>query len=135
MRRLVLLVILATFALSVGLVSAQDMSSIDPSGQSILYWNQYNPDSAQGTAIAKLVDDFNANNSYGITVDQEYIGSYSPIQDQMEAAIQSGELPNLVAGYANAAASWALDGYAVDLMPYYNDSKWGFTDEQKADLN
>jgi len=135
MRRLILLTVLMILALSVGLVAAQDMGDVDPSGQTIVYWHQYQTDRAQGMAITKIVDDFNANNEYGITVQAEYIGSYNPIQEQMEAAIQSGELPNLVAAYANAAASWALDGFAVDMMPYYNDPVWGFSDEDKADLN
>lgn len=134
MRKFVLLTLLLVFAIGIG-VSAQDLSGVDPTGQTITYWNQYRTDSAQDLAITALVKAFNETNEYGITVEATYQGSYSPIQTLMESAMQSGEVPNLVAGYANAASSWALDGFVVDLNTYYNDPAVGFSDEEKANLN
>lgn len=134
MRRFILLTLVLVFVVAVG-AAAQDLSGVDPSGQTITYWNQYRTDSAQDVAIRALVNEFNETNEYGITVEATYQGSYGDIQTLMESAMQSGEVPNLVAAYANAAASWALDGFVVDLFPYYNDAQWGFSDEEKASLN
>jgi multiple sugar transport system substrate-binding protein/sn-glycerol 3-phosphate transport system substrate-binding protein len=75
--------------------------------------------------MAALVDDFNKTNEWGITVDASYQGNYNAIGELVNAGITSGELPNLVAGYANAAASYALDNSVVDLKPYMDSEKWG----------
>ncbi len=127
MRKLFkLLSVLFVFALSAGVISAQDsVESVDPKGQSIVYWNQYQNDSAQGKTIAAIVDQFNKTNEWGITVDASFQGSYSDISKLVNAGITSGELPNLVAGYANDAASYARDNSAIDLTPYMTSEKWG----------
>jgi len=109
-----------------------DMSAIDPSGQTIVYWHQFT--SAQLETMTALVDRFNSTNEYGITVEALPQGNYNDIRELMNASIISGELPNLVAGYGNDAASYALDGAALDLMQYVNDPTWGLTEEQQADL-
>ncbi len=130
MRKALLLLSLAlVLALGVTAVSAQDdLENVDPSGQTVVYWHQYQNDSAQGNTMAKIIDDFNANNEWGITVDASFQGNYSQLQDLINAGIISGELPNLVAGYANAAASYALDDSAIDLTPYMTSAKWGLGD-------
>jgi ABC-type glycerol-3-phosphate transport system substrate-binding protein len=135
MRKVALLVLLVTAVLVIGAASAQDMSGIDPSGQTVVYWHQFRDGSAQQTAMNAIIEDFNTNNEWGITVEGTAKGGYSDIQAAMETAIQSGEMPNLVAGFANAAASWGFDGVVVDLWPYANDPTWGFSAEELADVN
>lgn len=136
MRKVVLLIVLLTLLAVIGTVAAQgDLAGVDPSGQTVVYWHQFRQDSAQGVAINALIEQFNSANEWGITVEGLTKGSYPDIQALMETAIQSGELPNLVAGFANAAASWGLDGVVVDLYTYYNDPTWGFSDAEKADIN
>jgi len=111
----------------VSVIAAQDSSieSLDPKGQSIVYWHQYQNDSAQGKTMAAIVDQFNKTNEWGITVTASFQGNYGDISKLVNAGITSGELPNLVAGYANDAASYARDNSAVDLTPYMNSAKWG----------
>ncbi len=132
MRKLMILAMLV-MALGLGAVAAQDLSSIDPSGQTIVYWHQFS--GAQLETMTAIVEDFNANNEYGITVEALAQGSYNDIRELMNASIISGELPNLVAGYANDAASYARDNVVVDLNQYVNDPTWGLTAEQLADFN
>ena len=98
---------------------------VDPSGQTVVYWHQYSDDSSQAETMAALVEEFNSSNEYGITVETIHQGSYGPIQDLMNTAILSGELPNLVAGYANAAAGWANEGVVVDINLLLNSPEWG----------
>ena len=107
-----LLITLMLVLPGLGLVQAQNMNyeDIDPSGQTVVYWHQYSDDSSQADTMAALVEEFNSMNEYGITVETIHQGSYSPIQDLMNTAILSGEMPNLVAGYANAIAGWANEG-------------------------
>lgn len=134
MRKLTFFAVLLVFVLGASLVGAQDdLGSVDPSGQTITYWHQYNNDPQLGTMNA-LIETFNANNEWGITVEALPQGGYNDIRNVMGAAITTGDLPNLVAGYQNDAESYYLDGAALDLNPYYNSEEWGFG-EETSDLN
>ncbi|MCA0454270.1 MAG: extracellular solute-binding protein [Chloroflexi bacterium] len=127
MRKLLsVLSLILVFAMGLGVIRAQDsIEEVDPSGQTVVYWHQYQNESAQGNTIAAIVEQFNATNEYGITVEASFQGTYSDLSALVNAGITSGELPNLVAGYANDAASYARDASAVDLTPYLTSEKWG----------
>ncbi|MEP7294364.1 MAG: extracellular solute-binding protein [Chloroflexota bacterium] len=122
------------FVLGISAVSAQDdLESVDPTGQTVVYWHQYQVDSAQGNTMDAIIADFNANNQWDITVEGSFQGSYGPLGELINAGITSGELPNMVAGYVNAAASYDRDGVVVDLTPYMTSETWGFGSDH--DLN
>ncbi len=133
MRKLFVLCLMVVLALGVSAVAAQDLASVDPSGQTVVYWHQFS--GAQLETMTALVESFNSTNEYGITVEALAQGSYNDIAELMNAAITSGELPNLVAGYANNAASYALDNVVVDLNAFLNDPTYGLTADQLADFN
>lgn len=113
---------------------SDNLAGVDPTGQTITYWHQYNSPT-QLSIITGLINAFNANNPYGITVVGTNQGNYNDIRTLMNNSIISGDLPNLVAGYPNDALSYALDGAVADLTPYYSDAKWGFDEAALADLN
>ena len=132
--------LIITFALLLllpALALTQDMSyeGVDPSGQNVVYWHQYSDDSSQANTMTALIEDFNANNGYGITVEALHQGHYGTIEDLMNTAILSGELPNLVAGYANAVAGWANEGVVVDINLLLNSPEWGISADEQAMLN
>ncbi|MBZ0307808.1 MAG: hypothetical protein K8I82_17200, partial [Anaerolineae bacterium] len=124
MRKLVILSLLLVLVIGLGAVSAQDLSGVDPSGQTVVYWHQYNNDPQLATMNA-LIEEFNSTNEWGITVEGVAQGNYNDIRDLMNAAIISGELPNLVAGYQNDALSYYRDDAAVDISKYVNDATYG----------
>lgn len=129
-----LLCLIVVLALGFNAVSAQDdLAGIDPSGQTVVYWHQYQNESAQGNTIAEIIAEFNATNEYGITVEGSFQGSYGDLSTLINAGISSGELPNLVAGYANDAASYYRDSSAVDLNPYLASAEWGLG--ESPDIN
>ncbi len=133
-----MIIALMLCVLTLGLVQAQsttDYESVDPSGQTVVYWHQYSDDSSQAETMSALIEDFNSSNEYGITVEAIHQGSYSPIQDLMNTAILAGELPNLVAGYANAIAGWANEGVVVDINQLLNSPQWGIPADEQANLN
>ena len=133
-----MIIALMLCVLTLGLVQAQsttDYESIDPSGQTVVYWHQYSDDSSQAETMSALIVEFNSSNEYGITVEAIHQGSYSPIQDLMNTAILAGELPNLVAGYANAIAGWANEGVVVDINQLLNSPQWGIPADEQANLN
>ncbi|MBN1565586.1 MAG: hypothetical protein JXA10_17205, partial [Anaerolineae bacterium] len=136
MRKLFMLTLIVVFALSFASVSAQDgYSDVDPSGVTLTYWHQYTRDPQLATMQA-LVAAFNETNEYGITVELAENGmGYGDLRDQMNAAIISGELPNLVAGYQSDALSYYLDDAALDLNPLLNDATFGYSEDELASLN
>jgi ABC-type glycerol-3-phosphate transport system substrate-binding protein len=136
MRKYVLVLLIFGLVFAAVGVHAQgsDLSGVDPSGVTITYWHQYNS-GAQQTAMNALIEKFNSENQWHITVNGIAQGNYTDLRNLMTAAIVSGELPNLVAGYQNDAASYFLDNAALDLNPYYNDPTWGYSEADRADLN
>ena len=133
MRKLLLFTCVAALVLSFGVVSAQDYSGVDPSGVTLTYWHQYSE--YQQAAMDALVEQFNTTNEYGITVEAISQAGYDEIRDAMNAAIISGELPNLVAGYQSDALSYYGDDAALDLRPLLQDATWGYSEEDLAKLN
>lgn len=126
MRTLLGLVsLLLVVALGAGFAAAQD---VDPSGQTVVYWHQFS--NVQLEVMTALVEAFNSTNEWGITVEAVAQGNYNDIRGLMGSAIQSGELPNLVAGFGSDGASYARDGAAVDLNTYVTDPTWGLTAEE-----
>lgn len=137
MRKIVF-VLLLTLVLSVGVTSAQtapfEIPDTLPEGITVTYWHEW--DRAQQEAIDIIINDFNENNEWGITVEQVYQGNTGGLRDQLTAAITSGSLPNLSgAVFADVAQSYYLDGVIVPLDAYYNHPIWGFSEEEIADLN
>ena len=137
-KRLIVLVMVMALLVSTSVVFAQitDVTIPDdlPSGITVTYWHEW--DGAQGEAINIIIDDFNTNNPWGITVEQVPLGGTGDVQDQMSTAIVSGDLPNLVgATFVTNAQGYYLDGVLVPLDAYYNHPMWGFTEEEIADLN
>jgi multiple sugar transport system substrate-binding protein len=107
--------------------------AVDPSGQTVVFWHVWYSEPVKSGMVA-LVDEFNATNEWGITVEALDQGNYSDTEDLMNAAIQSGDLPDLVVAYGNALAGWYSVDVVIDLDPYIDDTDWGLTAEEKADF-
>ena len=109
-----------------------DLENLDPSGQTVTYWYQHSR-SREETLVA-MIDDFNATNEWGITVQGEYAGGYGEIYNKVVAGIPAGEVPDIAVAYQNQAATYATQGALVELTPYINSEKWGFTEEEMNDF-
>jgi len=105
--------------------------SVDVTGQTIQFWHVWGTGLPNETMTA-IVNDFNASNEWGITVEAVDQGSYVNLEDALNASIQSGDLPDLVTGYTNAMANWYAVDTVVDLNPYVNDPYFGLSAEEQA---
>lgn len=104
------------------------MGDIDPSGQTVVFWHVWGTgDPNEG--MLSIVDEFNASNEWGITVEAHDQGQYNDLEDAMNAAIQSGDVPSLVVGYTNALSNWYAVDTLADLSPYMTDPVWGLGEE------
>lgn len=135
MKRTTIFVTLFVLLLTVSLTGA-DVSIPDelPMGLTIDYWHEW--DGAQAEAMNIILDDFNSNNEWGITVEQVYQGNRRELISQLSTGIVSGELPNLSgAVFTNNAMGYYLDGVLVPLDAYMEHPVWGFDDMEMENLN
>ena len=106
------------------------LSELD--GVTIKFWHVWGEEKEE--AFLSVVEQFNQTNEHGITVVAENQGGYSDLEDNFNAAIQSGDVPAVLVGYPNALAAWYDVDAIADLNPYFNDPVAGFTEEEKADF-
>jgi multiple sugar transport system substrate-binding protein len=131
-------ILAATFFLALaGLVLAScgandPLERVDPSKQTVTFWYQY--DGAKGAAMQALINEFNSSNKWGITVDGKYAGSYAQIYDKIMQAIPTGNVPDIAVAYQNQAATYVTHKAVVELTPYIESAKWGFTKSGLADF-
>ena len=52
----------------------------------------------------------------------------------MNAAIQSGDVPNIVVGYTNALDTWYSVDVMADINAYVYDDYWGLSEDEIADF-
>ena len=106
---------------------------VDPSGQTVSFWHVWGTGTT-GEGLTALIDEFNAINEWGITVDAIDQGAYSDLEDAMNAAIQSGDTPNMVVGYTNALDTWYSVDVLADMNDFISDEYWGLSDAEFADF-
>jgi multiple sugar transport system substrate-binding protein/sn-glycerol 3-phosphate transport system substrate-binding protein len=108
------------------------LAGIDPAGQTVVWW--HNHSGSREEKLAGLIQRFNDENPYGITLEAINQGNYDDIRDKMNGGITSGELPGVVVGYQNDEAFYAAVDALVDMNKYVDDPYWGLTEEEKADF-
>jgi multiple sugar transport system substrate-binding protein/sn-glycerol 3-phosphate transport system substrate-binding protein len=107
-------------------------ADVDPSGQVVTFWHQHSGD--RDTYLQQMVEDFNANNEWGITVVAEYQGSYGDIFNKMLTFMNTEDAPNLVVAYQNQAATYQLADALIDMDELVYSAKWGLTKEEIDDF-
>jgi multiple sugar transport system substrate-binding protein/sn-glycerol 3-phosphate transport system substrate-binding protein len=107
--------------------------SIDPSGQTVTFWHVW-ASGDTGEGLVALVDEFNATNEWGITVDALAQGRYNDLEDAMNAAIQSGDTPDIVVGYTNILDTWYAVDVLEDMNAFVSDPDWGLTSSEISDF-
>ncbi|MCO5198143.1 MAG: extracellular solute-binding protein [Anaerolineae bacterium] len=108
------------------------IDDLDLTGTEVLFWHQHT--GGREEELAKIVDEFNANNEYGITVVASNEGGYGDIYDKMIAGLTTGEVPELVVAYQNQAAAYQVADGLISLDPYINDPVYGLSEEDRADF-
>ncbi|MBK8021052.1 MAG: extracellular solute-binding protein [Chloroflexi bacterium] len=99
-KRTLLMILMALSSLllfSVGVAAAQDSEPV-----TITFW--YAIGGSQGEALQALIDEFNATNTDGITVEATFSGDYGETATKLIAAMEAGDLPN--GGLVAAGPLW-----------------------------
>lgn len=103
----------------------------DPSGQNITFWHAMSS-GANLEGMTAVVDQFNAENEWGITVEAVAQGSQGDLETAVNGAIATGELPNLTMGFPNGLVRWYGLDVIAPLNDYIEDPVYGLTDEEVA---
>ena len=120
-------------AMTEGLATEGALAGVDPTGQTVIWW--HNHSGSREEKLLVIVDKFNAENEWGITVEAQPQGRYNDIREKMGAGIVSGDLPGIVVGYQNDQAFYASVDALVDMDLYVNDAHWGLNEEERADFS
>jgi multiple sugar transport system substrate-binding protein len=130
-KRILLIVSLLIVA---SLVTSCGPPPVEVSGVTIQFWHVYGEGDPRNEAMVGFVDDFNANNEYGITVEALDQGQYSDLEDKVNAGIQSGDLPHVAQAYTSALYNWDTVDLVVDLNQFVSDKTYGLSQEEVDDI-
>jgi multiple sugar transport system substrate-binding protein/sn-glycerol 3-phosphate transport system substrate-binding protein len=108
------------------------IDEVDLTGANVVFWHQHS--GGREEELMAIVDEFNATNEWGITVEARNEGGYGDIYDKMIAGLTTGELPGLVVAYQNQAAAYEVADGLVSLEPYINNATYGLSEEELADF-
>ncbi len=98
-----------------------------PRGITIEFWHSMS--GANGRAVDYLVERFNAENEYGITVNATYQGSYNDAHQKVTAALVAGsDFPSIGQAYGNNVVTYFPSGKVLQLDEFIFDPTWGIQD-------
>jgi multiple sugar transport system substrate-binding protein len=102
---------------------------VDPTGQTVTFWHAMST-GANLEGMTAVVDEFNANNEYGITVEAVAQGSQSDLETAVNGAIATGDLPNLTMGFPNGLTLWNSLGVITPLNDFLDDPNFGLSADE-----
>ncbi len=108
------------------------LENLDPNGQMITFWHQHT--GPEEELMSSLIDQFNRENEWGITVRGERRGDSEELHGEIIARIQSEELPSAAEAYQNQAADYAAQNALVALAPYVESARWGYSEDELDDF-
>ncbi len=112
--------------------TARPSLGIEPAalnGTQVTVWHAFFGASAE-VFEAQAVQ-FSASNEWGIRiVTRSLRGSYPLLFDEVSAAVEEGDPPNLVIGLPEYLSAWDV----VDLTPYLHDADYGLGADELADI-
>ncbi len=100
--------------------------------QTVRFWHPWQ--NQAGEAMAALVNDFNSNNEWGITVEAQPFLDLDQLWQETSVALAANQAPDLAVGFGHQAL--ALDAITplVDMTGYVNDPTWGLSLQDQADF-
>lgn len=127
------LYVLLVLALAVSLSACQPSEPpVEVSGVTVTFWHVYGEGDPRNEVINAIVDEFNATNEYGITVEALDQGEYSDVEDKVNAGLQSGDLPNIAQAYTSALLNWDTVDSVTELNQFVNDPDYGLSKDELA---
>ena len=122
-----LLALVLCIAMMLPVVSALAASEYDVTEPiTIVWWHAHEDQLTE--YLNYMVDKFNAENEFGITVKPQYIGSYSEINSQFISANSAGTVPALVTCNTSYPAAYGAAHLCEILDPYIEEYDYDIED-------
>lgn len=86
----------------------------DLSGTTITFWHSMS--GVNGEALTALVDQFNEENTYGITVDAEFEGEYDDAINKLKSSMVGGSGPDLIQVYEIGTRFMIDSGWVIPML-------------------
>ena len=86
----------------------------DLSGTTITFWHSMS--GVNGEALTALVDQFNEENTYGITVDAEFEGEYDDAINKLKSSMVGGSGPDLIQVYEIGTRFMIDSGWVISMQ-------------------
>lgn len=130
MKKLITLLLAFTLVFSLAACNEtdtpQEKSELPESiatGITLQFWHAMS--GGNGEAVEYLVNKFNEENEYGITVEATYQGGYGDLHQKITGALVADDYPNIAQAYGNNIATYMESEAIIQLDEYINDSLWG----------
>ncbi|NJN44772.1 MAG: extracellular solute-binding protein [Anaerolineae bacterium] len=111
--------------------TAEPEPMMDLSGQEVVFWHVWGSGSA-AEGMQAIIDDFNANNEWGITVVGVDQGRQGDLETAVNGGIATGDLPNISPGFPNSISTWYNTGAIAELNDFISDPVYGLTADELA---
>ena len=98
--------------------------------QELEFWYIWDLDEP-GTGMNDIVDRFNKENEWGITVIPHDQGLVLDPLASVESTFEEGKLPHIMVGDSSVIAEWYQSGLIIDLNPYLDDPVVGMLDKDR----
>lgn len=108
---------------------------VDPAllrGLNIQVWHAFTGPADE--LFTSQVAQFNSDNQWGIVINPTGYGDYIGLFDSMNAALEAGQTPDLVAALPEQRLTWQTRAAVTDLTPYLEDPQWGLQAAERADF-
>jgi ABC-type glycerol-3-phosphate transport system substrate-binding protein len=90
---------------------------------------------ATADTLRTLVDEFNRANEHKISVELvDHNGGWDSLENRLVGALETGQAPDVSAGFLYQALKWDVQNIVADLAPYAADPHWGLGPDAPADF-
>jgi ABC-type glycerol-3-phosphate transport system substrate-binding protein len=113
-------------------VSTLNVEADDLRGISLQVWHAFTGPEAK--AFEDQVAGFNTLNEWGITVYATAQGDYKGLFESVNAALETGQYPDILVTLPEQILAWKASGAVVNLTPYASDPVWGLAGSEAADI-
>jgi hypothetical protein len=105
----------------------------DLDGTRIRFWHPWS--GAMAELMQQKAEEFNRINSWGIAVEVTAPGGSGLLFEQVTEQLSEQTAPNVVAASMEQILTWhRLEGVAINLNDYVDDSVWGLNPQERADF-
>jgi len=101
-------------------------------GERIVLWHTWGGQA--GGVVAEIVEDWNKNNQWGVSVEALYQGNPDAINNKILTQENKEDLANLAIAYLHQAHAWDNIWSIEDLNTFIDDPHVGFSKEEQADF-